>query len=163
MRTRGELDHIYLTDHQQHLEILAKLRKLTRRIVIVQVDGEVKDDPLIVKALSMMELISKHQTKEWFSTKRWGGTPAVEYVFQKKREFFDFLKGYEAFFISDPPSKFDRKEYRVRYTDFDPANDIAFLDENGQLLFYTCTHEGMALIHPDVVNADISFLNKTYR
>lgn len=157
------MEHIDLTDHEQHVEILTKLRKLTHRIVIVQVDGEVKDDPLIVKALSMMELLFKHQTWEWFSTDRFGGKPAVEYVFRKKREFFDFLKGYEAFFISDPPSRFDRKEYRVRYTDFNPANDIAFLDEDGQLLFYTCTHEGMAMIHPDVVHADISYLNKTYR
>lgn len=157
MRTRNELETIYLTGHQQHIEILSRLRKPTRRIVIVQVDGEVKDDPLIVNALSMMELITKRQTREWFSTKTFG-TPGVEYVFQKKRKFFDFLTGYDAFFVSLPPSEYDRKGYRVEYTDFDPSNDIAFLDENGQLLFYTCTHEGIAMIHPDVLKADISYL-----
>ncbi len=64
MRTRNELETIYLTDHQQHIEMLSRLRKLTRRIVIVQIDGEVKDDPLIVNALSMMELITKRQTRK---------------------------------------------------------------------------------------------------
>ena len=96
MRTRNELETIYLTDHQQHIEMLSRLRKLTRRIVIVQIDGEVKDDPLIVNALSMMELITKRQTRKWFSTKTFG-TPGVEYVFQNKRKFFDFLTGYDAF------------------------------------------------------------------
>ena len=50
---------INLTSHEQYLDILKKLKSKTSYIVLVQIDGEDKNDLNLVKALKHMELIGK--------------------------------------------------------------------------------------------------------
>ncbi len=156
MSTREELERIELTSHEQYIELLYKLRKLTRYISIVQTLGEDKDDYNIYKALSAMKLLSKTSTRDWFATKTMG-KPAVEYLFEKDNSYFIYLASLESFFISRVDH---RGEYCPVFTHFGCDDDIAFLDKDKQILFYTCTHEGFAWIHPDVLKVDISYLNR---
>lgn len=156
MRSRSQLEDIELLNHEQYVDILYRLRKLTRYIMIVQTLGEDKNDLNIIKALSTMKLLSKKKTLKWFMTKT-KGRPAVEYIFEKDNSFFLYLTSLESFFISHYTH---RGEYRPTFTDFGILDDISFLDKDRQVLFGTCTHEGMAMIHPDVMKVDITYLNR---
>ena len=156
MSTREELERIELTSHEQYIELLVKLRKLTRYISIVQIDGEEKDDPIVLKAKSVMQLHHSRTTDNWFSTYA-PRRQAAEYVFVKHKGFFDYLMGFESFFFSHYNKN---GAYEPEYTDFNTCDDIAFFDDEMQLLFYTCTHEGFAWIYPDVLKVDISYLKR---
>ena len=124
----------------QYLDILNKIRKATAKIVIVQIDGLKEDDPVVETAKQLMILEKQEIVDKWFGTIA-PGRKAVQYTFQKKREFFGYLSTFESFFIvkSENP-------YVVEETDFG-MDDIAFLDQNGELLFYTTTHEGYAYLN----------------
>lgn len=159
MRYQSQLEDIELINHEQYVDILYRLRKLTRYIVIVQTLGEDKGDLNIVKALSTMKLISKKKTQKWFMTET-KGKPAAEYTFEKDNSFFLYLTSLESFFISHYTH---RGEYRPIHSDFGILDDISFLDKDCQVLFGTCTHEGMAMIHPDVMKVDITYLNRNYQ
>ena len=137
--------YVDILDHRQYLEILSKIRKDTYKIVIVQIDGYKKDDPVVDTAMQMMPLEKKETVSRWFGTAA-PGRQAVQYTFTKKREFFGYLSSFEAFYIRRTGKK---NCYELEYTDFG-LDDIAFLDENDELLFFTVTHEGFA------------FLNKKY-
>lgn len=158
MRTRLQLEDIELTSHEQYIDILYRLRKLTRYIVIVQTLGENKHDLHIDKAYMTMKLLSKKKTRKWFMTQTCG-KPAVEYIFEKDNSFFVYLTSLESFFFSHYSH---RGEYRPIWTDFGIDDDISFLDKDRQVLFGTCTHEGMAMIHPDVMKVDITYLDRSY-
>lgn len=86
MRSRSQLEDIELLNHEQYVDILYRLRKLTRYIMIVQTLGEDKNDLNIIKALSTMKLLSKKKTLKWFMTKT-KARPAVEYIFEKDNSF----------------------------------------------------------------------------
>ena len=65
---------------------------------------------------------------------------------------------YEAFYI---PAKDQEGSYRPKYTNFG-IDDIAFLDTDNRPLFYVTTHEGFSMIHPDVLDVDISWIKSGY-
>jgi len=132
--------------HEQFVELLLKLRKLTKYITIVQPYRKNKGEPLIRKAMNSMELIDEYRSHEWYGTYTLG----YGYVYEfdvKYKEFFKDLMRYEAFYI---PLEDKYGCYRPQKTDFG-FDDIAFLDEDKQPLFYTTTHEGYSMIHPDVL------------
>ena len=152
MRSELEMiDYDYdISSHEQFVELLFKLRKLTKYITIVQIDDEKKNDPMITKAMEKMTLLDKNNALEWYGT---------VYEFDvKDKSFFSDLMEYEAFYI---PATSRDGEYRPEYTSFG-LNDIAFLDRYKVPLFFTTTHEGFSVIHPDVLDVDISWLNKVY-
>ncbi len=146
-----------IQNHEQFVELLIKLRKLTKYIVIVQLDRWVKDDPLIFDAMDKMRLIEKKKVREWLGTMTHGYGVYHEFDVSDK-SFFDALTKYEAFYyIEQMPQGWER----VQNTDFG-IDDIAFLDKDHKPLFYTTTHEGYAAIHPDVLEVDISWVDKKY-
>jgi len=148
-----------IQSHEQFVELLIKLRKLTKYITIVQLDRENKREPLIVNAQSKMELLDKYKAQEWYGTLRGGGYGMVYEFDVKDKSFFDDLMKYEAFYIS----KVSRNgEYCVKRTDFG-IDDIAFLDQDHRPLFYTTTHEGFAMIHPDVLKVDVSWMSAEFQ
>ena len=136
---------ITLKSHLQYLNILNAIRKETERIIIVQIDGEDKTDPIVNTAKEMMPLENREIVSKWLGTIA-RGRAAIKYTFLKKREFFGFLSSFEAFFIVE-----SENPYRVRATDFG-FDDIAFLDHNGDVLFYTTTHEGYAYYNKSLKN-----------
>lgn len=159
---RSEVEMIYYEDdissHEQFVELLFKLRKLTKYITIVQIDGEKKNDPMITKAMEKMTLLDKYNALEWYGTLRLSHCGTVYEFDVKDKSFFSDLMEYEAFYI---PATSRDGEYRPEYTSFG-LNDIAFLDRDKGPLFFTTTHEGFSVIHPDVLDVDISWLNKVY-
>lgn len=130
---------IELTDHQQYLWLLEQLRKNTAYIMLVQINEEDEKDPILSKALSCMKLVEKRYVGKWPGTVR-KGAKAPQYLFQADARFFKFLNGFPSFF-------FNRKDpwgcELVEETDFG-QDDIAFLDQEQNILFYTTTHEGYA-------------------
>lgn len=144
--------------HEQFVELLFKLRKLTKYITIVQLDRENKNDPLILKAKEKMVLLEKYKAQEWYGTLRLGGYGVVYDFDVKDKSFFEDLMEYESFYI---PAVDSEGSYRPIETDFG-IDDIAFLDKDKRPLFYTTTHEGFSMIHPDVLDVDISWINKEY-
>ncbi|MBQ8227802.1 MAG: hypothetical protein IJZ88_02190 [Clostridia bacterium] len=132
---------IYLFNHEQYLEVLNRIRKDTQKIIIIQIDGYEEDDPIVNTAMEMMILEEKEKTSQWYGTLT-SSDRGLQYTFLKKRNFFDYLSCFESFFISD----ISNNGYEVKNTDFG-IDDIAFIDSNGELLFYTTTHEGIAAIN----------------
>ena len=130
-------DFIDITSHQDYLDILNTIRKDTAKIIIVQIDGYDKDDPVVNTAKSMMTLESEEIVSKWIGTIT-RGRKAVQYTFIKNRDFFSYLASFEAFFETEDNADTD--------TGFG-LDDIAFLDSNGELLFYTTTHEGYACLN----------------
>lgn len=159
---RSEVEMIYYEDdissHEQFVELLFKLRKLTKYITIVQIDDEKKNDPMITKAMEKMTLLDKYNALEWYGTLRLSHCGTVYEFDVKDKSFFSDLMEYEAFYI---PTTSRDGEYRPEYTSFG-LNDIAFLDRYKVPLFFTTTHEGFSVIHPDVLDVDISWLNKVF-
>lgn len=137
---------INLTSHEQYLDILKKLKSKTAYIVLVQIDGEDKNDLNLVKALKHMELIGKKKVNEWLGT-RTSGLRAVRYIFKSDERYFKYLSNFDSFFFNTT-DKWGCDA--VEKTDFG-FDDIAFLDKNKQVLFFTITHEGCAAIHPDLL------------
>lgn len=128
---------ITLKTHSQYLEILNTIRKDTVKIVIVQIDGEDPKDPIVNQAKERMLLEKQEIVSRWFGTVA-PGRSAVQYTFLKNRDFFSFLSSLESFFLVGSESP-----YTVKKTEFG-FDDIAFLDSNGDVLFFTTTHEGYA-------------------
>lgn len=136
------VDHcvpVELTNHEQYLRLLEKLRQKTVYVLLTQINEEDEADPILSKAFSCMELVEKRYVGKWPGTVR-KGAKAPQYLFRADDRFFKFLKGFPAFF-------FNRKDGRgcdlVEETDFG-QDDIAFLDKEQRMLFYTTTHEGYA-------------------
>ena len=140
---------IWLSNHEQYLTLLDLIRKDTQKIVIVQIDGQNDDDPVVNTAKSMMTIEKREIVHEWFSTIAEPSRRAVQYTFLKNRDFFDYLSTFESFFIGRESLKHG---YEVIDTDFG-LDDIAFLDENGEILFSTTTHEGFATLHKRYADA----------
>ncbi len=132
-------DFIDISSHQDYLKLLNIIRKDTAKIIIVQIDGYDKDDPVVNTAKSMMILENEEIVSEWIGTTTIG-RKAVQYTFIKNRDFFSYLASFEAFFETEDNEDLDTD------TDFG-LDDIAFLDSNGELLFYTTTHEGYAYLN----------------
>ena len=71
-------DFIDITSHQDYLDILNTIRKDTAKIIIVQIDGYDKDDPVVNTAKSMMTLESEEIVSKWIGTIT-GGAKAYEH------------------------------------------------------------------------------------
>ena len=126
---------ITLSHRKEYLALLDALRKLTKKIVLVQVDGPVENDPIVQAACSMLQLESRAVVREWCGTVTKGGG-AVQYTFsttQNRREFFALLTSLDSFW-----------EGIERIGECDAAayyNDIAFLGDEDRVLFFSTTHE----------------------
>lgn len=132
-----------LYSHKQYLAILEMLKKDTKKIVLVQIDGPDDTDSVVENAQIMMPLKNKEIVSEWLGTIA-PGRGAVQYTFKSNDEFFGYLCRFESFFLWDKHPTKPHMGYTVlRDTEFG-IDDIAFLDKNDTILFYTTTHEGFA-------------------
>lgn len=136
----NNFNSILLKSHSQYLDLLNAIREDTERIILVQTDGDDQTDPVVNAAKEMMTLEKREIVSEWFGTIS-PGRDATQYTFLIKRKFFDYLSAFESFFIIESGNP-----YKVRNTDFG-YDDVAFSDRNGEILFFTTTHEGYAALN----------------
>lgn len=137
---------IDISDRKQYLKVLEKLRKLTHKIIIVQIDGPIKNDPIVNTAYSLLHLEKKEIVNKWFGTIAEGGRGAVKYTFntiRNRREFFGFLSSLDSFWDGIETIS-DKYDFNARF------DDIAFLDEQERLLFYSTTHENIFCIRKEL-------------
>lgn len=132
-------EEITLTDHEQFLRLLSALEKETAALEIVQICGEDADEPLIKAAKPF--LLKKESVNKWHGTRQ-GGKGVPKYTIRADKAFFRHLRKYEHFFKN---SVDEHGCDKVIETDFG-QDDIAFLNKDGEPLFFTTTHEGYATI-----------------
>ena len=145
-----------IQSHEQFVELLIKLRKLTKYIEIIQLDRENKKEPLILMAQEKMILLEKCKAKSWHGTECTAASGVVYEFDVADKSFFETLMEYDAFYYPDEVLD-GRKKSGI--TDFG-TDDIAFLDSDHRPLFYATPHERVSMIHPDVLDVDISWLKK---
>lgn len=138
------IENINITSYEQYVELLNSLKKITKYIQIVQISGEDPKDKLIQSANKYMGLLDKKPVRKWLGTVK-GGKSVPQYTYKSNSKFINHLKKYNSFFYNTK-NKFGFDD--VIETDFG-QDDIAFLDENKEPLFYTTTHEGYANIRKD--------------
>lgn len=139
--------NIDISNKRQFFEALNKIRPLTDKIIIVQIDDPIKNDPIVNSALKLLHLEKKEIVNKWFGTIAEGGRGAVKYTFSttgNSNEFFSLLSSLNSFWygIEAIEDEFDSQSY------FD---DIAFLDKQGKLLFFSTTHEDCFYLNKDLV------------
>ena len=98
--SENNCDGIILKSRSQYLDILNTIRKDTERIIIVQIYGEDKEDPVVNAAKEMMTLENREIVSEWLGTIA-PRRAAIKYTFLKKREFFGYLSSFESFFYCE--------------------------------------------------------------
>lgn len=138
---------IEISNQKQYREVLKKIQEPTQKIIIVQIDGFIKDDPIVNTAWNILHLEKKEIVNEWYGTIAESSRDAVKYTFNvihNKNRFFNFLYSLNSFWdgIETVADKCDIQ------SNFD---DIAFLDDKSELLFYSTTHEGDFFISKDLV------------
>lgn len=133
---------IQLRSHEQHIEILNRIRPHTKYIEIVVPYADAPSDELIVKLQPFF--IERKQVKSWQGTFSKGKASTL-YRYQYSRDVFKILETYTAFFFSRDNQ---RGEPFAEYTPFGDK-DIAFCNAENDVLFYTTTHEAIAEIQDD--------------
>lgn len=123
----------------EYLQLLDVLEKRTAVIEYAQSAGENLNDPLVKAALRFVK--SKYISTEWAAVS-YGG-PGMIYKFRAEKAIFKRLREYESFLYNGNKC--------CELTDFGRDNDIAFFDENENLLFCTLTHEFTAFILSDLL------------
>lgn len=126
-----------LNNHDDYLNILNFLEKKCCYIEIFLIDG--KDTNDLVEKFKK-NIISTQYVSDWLGSKVHGKNKLVKIKVDK--ELFKYLKKFETFckyYIS-----FDCGDYSVK-TDFG-VDDIAFYDQDENLLLVTTTHEGNIFI-----------------
>ena len=116
-----------------------KLRNITAKILIVQTEWQEKEDPIIETAKQTMLLEKQETVCRWFGTFA-PESPAVQYTFRSSKAFFGYLSGFSSF-SAEEEIGFD---------------DIAFVDQKENVLFYTTTHEGYTYLNAQITENDLT-------
>lgn len=131
-----------LNDHEQYINVLNALERKAKYIEIVLID-EKETNELVDKFKKDIVLVKR--VSEWWGTI----TEAKNKLIRIKvtSELFEYLRTFETF------CKYHISKTRGDYsevTDFG-YDDIAFYDENNNMLLCTTTHEGYITIKKDSV------------
>lgn len=132
-------NRVLLNTHEQYLELLAKIEKRAVYVEIVQICVQKSPDQIIEFAKEHLQLIDKKSVYKWFGTISHNTAP--KYIFVLTKSFWDFLRQFSSFFFNGS----NECPWDIINTAFG-MDDIAFLDEKYQPLFYTTTHEGDAYL-----------------
>ena len=145
------MNQIIISSHAQHVEILKRVEPFTKFVEIVSRYAGALTDELTTSLAQF--LVETKEVWEWAGTISKGAASTL-YRYSYDEALFQNLREYEGFFIHMPyrNSSDDFINipdsvvlWQMRYTSFGDK-DIAFFDENNDLLFYTVTHEGYAFI-----------------
>lgn len=131
-----------MNDHSKYVEILNHLESKTKYIEIVLID-EKKTNDLVEKFKA--DIRGTTIVSEWWGTITVAKNKLIKIIASK--ELFDYLKTFETF-CKYYTSSF--KGDRSVITDFG-YDDIAFYDDNNDMLLCTTTHEGYITIRKDLI------------
>lgn len=124
---------IQLNNHDKYLEFLRNLKPRTRYIEVLINDE--KDMHLIEKFKK--DIISKSEVNTWWNLNNLELIPCKLYRFDVSAEFWTHLESYQTFGYFEAPGI----EAEDNYSDFG-KNDIAFLDENENIIMRTDIKNG---------------------
>jgi len=131
-----------LNNHKKYLKVLSVLEKETKYIEIVLIDEKETND-LVEKFKE--DIISTKIVSSWWGTETEAKNKLVK--IKASKELFEYLKQFETF------CKYHASLLRGDYseiTDFG-YDDIAFYNENDEMLLCTTTHEGYIMINEKLV------------
>lgn len=140
---------IALTTQEQYQQIVKKLAQRTVYIVLVQICEEADVSPVLAFAQSSMKLIGRKKVRKWLGTVR-GGSRATQFIFQGEKRFFKFLLTFPSFFFNSKDQWGCDLVVDTAFGEY--GDDIAFLDQQERVLFFTTTHEGYAYMRPDLLD-----------
>ena len=132
-----------LNNHEDYLKMLGILKNKCKFIGISCVCEF--DHELVKEFKNDIMCIEKSNTWWGFVT----SYTAVLYYIKSSNELFDYLKKYETFTKYIFGNRNAKIGDEVERTNFG-YNDIAFFDENDQLLLKTITHEGDVLVSDSI-------------
>ncbi len=115
------------------------LQKLKPHIKYVQLFHSVDaEDKVILLAKEKMRLVNQKIDNK-FHTSKYGKKMPV-YTFEFNQTFYSYLKSFEYIFINTD-------ENNVQFNEDFTQVDMAFLDEEMNLIFLLITHEGLAYLN----------------
>lgn len=130
-----------LNCHEQYINALNALEPKTKYIEIVLID-EKETNELVDKFKK--DVISVKKVSEWWGTITVAKNKLIR--IKASKELFEYLETFETF------CKYHVSRSRGEHsseTDFGD-DDIAFYNENDDMLLYTTTHEGYITIKKDL-------------
>ncbi len=137
-----------LNDHKSYLDMLNRLEDKTDYIEIVLRDNAKQNE---IVEYFQDDIISSKIVSEWWGTK----TSEKQKLFRIKssKELFKFLPKYETFckFYACFDDEFGQYVGVQECTDFG-WDDIAFYDNNDNILLCTTTHECDITINDDLIS-----------
>ncbi len=131
-----------LNNHKKYIKVLTKLEEKTKYIEIVLIDEKETND-LVEKF--KQNIISTELVSSWWGTETEAKNKLVKINVSK--ELFEYLRNFETF------CKYHTSIFRGDHsetTDFG-YDDIAFYNENDEMLLCTTTHEGYIMINEKIV------------
>ena len=131
-----------LNNHKKYIKVLKKLEEKTKYIEIVLIDEKETND--LVENLKK-DIISTKIVSKWWGTETEAKNKLVK--INASKELFEYLRNFETF------CKYYTSIFRGDYsetTDFG-YDDIAFYNENDEMLLCTTTHEGYIMINEKIV------------
>ena len=138
-----------LNTKKEYIEVLGRLKEECKYIEIVILDGR-KSNELIDKFHK--DIIYTKKVSKWWGTEINGSN--YLYGINNSNKLFEYLNKFETFCkyyeYGSNSESFKRGDYSET-TDFG-IDDIAFYDENNDLLLCTTTHEGYIMINEKLLN-----------
>ena len=131
-----------LNNHKKYTKVLKKLEEKTKYIEIVLIDEKETND-LVEKF--KQNIVSTKLVSSWWGTETEAKNKLVK--INASKELFEYLRNFETF------CKYHTSIFRGDYsetTDFG-YDDIAFYNENDEMLLCTTTHEGYIMINEKIV------------
>ena len=131
-----------LNNHKKYIKVLKKLEEKTKYIEIVLIDEKETND-LVEKF--KQNIISTELVSSWWGTETEAKNKLVK--INASKELFEYLQKFETF------CKYHTSIFRGDHsetTDFG-YDDIAFYNENDEMLLCTTTHEGYIMINEKIV------------
>lgn len=138
-----------LNTHQEYVDILEKIKGECKYIEIVLLDGR-KNNELIDNFNS--DILYTKKVSKWWGTETKGSNYLYGINFSKVlleylKKFETFCKYYE---YGSSIESLKRGDYS-EITDFG-IDDIAFYNDNNDMLLCTTTHEGYIMINEKLLN-----------
>ena len=98
MRKKDDMIFMELDNHDKYEKLLFQLRKLSKYVQLIQIDGYNNKDPHILIADQTLEKTDMGETRAWLGTTRRGKASFQHRYRITDKSFFDYLMQFENFF-----------------------------------------------------------------
>ena len=154
-----EMIRIYLDSNDDYKNYINHIFKYVKNIEFVILDDSYIFSQIIMEYLKKNNLRAKN-VNSWMGTKS-GSRKNLLYRFDSNSEFKNILLKLENFFIINK-KEISKNTYSCTIEDTDWGHaDIAFFDENNEVISYVTAHEGDILVNEKYIYEFSQFiLNK---